>query len=116
MLFCELTRAASQTRPWILPALAALFLLGLFSPERADPDAWWHLATGRYIVTHQRLPVPDPFAYTTSIVPPANAAEASTERFNLTHEWLAQAIWYGIQSLGGFGAIVLWKGRLVATR
>jgi hypothetical protein len=94
-------------------ALTALFLVGLFSTELADPDAWWHLATGRYIVTHRRLPVPDPFAYTTSIVPPANPAEASTERFNLTHEWLAQATWYGIQAVGGFGAVVLWKALLL---
>jgi hypothetical protein len=114
MLFCELTRAASQTRRWILPALAALFLLGLFSTELADPDAWWHLATGRYIVTHHHFPVPDPFAYTTALVPPASAAEASTERFNLTHEWLAQAVWYAIQAAGGFGAVVLWKALLLA--
>src|SRR3954464_9883322 len=106
MLFCELARATSRQPAWMLPALAAvaaLFLLGLFSTELADPDAWWHLAPGRYIVPPHplprapylvpppRLPFPAPFAYTTALVPPANAAEASTERFNLTHEWLAQA-------------------------
>src|SRR5436190_7292459 len=105
MLFCELIRAPSGQPGWILPALAAVFLVGLFSTELADPDSWWHLATGRYIVTHHHLPVPDPFAYTTALVPPANPAEASTEHFNLTHEWLAQAVWYGIQSIGGFGAV-----------
>src|SRR5436190_18359138 len=111
MLFCGLTR---ETPAWILSTLAAIFFLGLFSTELADPDAWWHLATGRYIVTHHRLPVPDPFAYTTALVPPANAAEASTERFNLTHEWLAQAVWCGLQAAGGFGAVVLWKALLLA--
>src|SRR4051794_8496034 len=118
MLFCELARATSRQPAWMLPALAAvaaLFLLGLFSTELADPDAWWHLAMGRYVVTHHRLPVPDPFAYTTAIVPPANAAEGSTARFNLTHEWLAQALWYAIQAAGGFGAVVLWKALLLTS-
>src|SRR5204863_9085901 len=87
---------------------------GLFSTELADPDSWWHLATGRYIVTQHRLPTPDPFAYTTAMVPPANAAEARTERFNLTHEWLAQAVWYAIAAGGGLGAVVLWKALLLA--
>src|SRR5436305_9959879 len=102
-----------KTLPTLL-ALTALFLVGLFSTELADPDAWWHLATGRYIVTRHRLPVPDPFAYTTALTPPANAAEASTERFNLTHEWLAQGVWYGIQAVGGYGTVVLWKALLLA--
>ncbi len=102
-----------MVRGRLLLALTALFLLGLFSTELADPDAWWHLATGRYIVSHRRLPLPDPFAYTTAAVPPANTAEATTARFNLTHEWLAQAVWYGIQAVGGFGAVVLWKAILL---
>jgi hypothetical protein len=79
----------------------------------ADPDSWWHLATGRYIVTHHRLPDPDPFAYTTAIVPPADPGEAQTRRFNLTHEWLAQAAWYGIEAAGGIPAVVLWKAVLL---
>lgn len=99
--------------PPALLALASVFLLGLFSTELADPDAWWHLATGRYIVTQHRLPVPDPFAYTTARTPPANPGEAATRRFNLTHEWLAQAIWYLIEAAGGLGAVVLWKALLL---
>jgi hypothetical protein len=99
---------------WILPALAGLVLLGYFSTELADPDAWWHLATGRYIVTQHRLPDPDPFAYTTALAPPAGPAEAATRRFNLTHEWLAQAVWYMVESAGGLGAVVFWKALLLS--
>jgi hypothetical protein len=97
-----------------LLALTAVFLLGLFSTELADSDAWWHLATGRYIVTQHRLPVPDPFAYTTATAAPAYPDEARTRRFNLTHEWLAQAVWYLIENAGGAGAVVLWKALLLA--
>ena len=96
-----------------LLSLAALFLLGLFSTELADSDAWWHLKTGQYIVTQHRLPYPDPFAYTTALVKPAYAGEAVTQRFNLTHEWLAQAFMYLIEGAGGLGAVVLWKASLL---
>ncbi len=98
----------------LLLALTAIFLLGLFSTELSDSDAWWHLATGRYIVTRHTLPVPDPFAYTTASAAPAYPGEERTRRFNLTHEWLAQAAWYLIYRLGGAGAVVLWKAVLLA--
>jgi hypothetical protein len=108
--------AKPQFPRWLAPSVlvvAAIFLVGLFSTEFADTDAWWHLATGRYIVTQHRLPWPDPFAYTT---PGASAypGEEATRHFNLTHEWLAQAAMYVIYCAGGFGALVLWKALLLA--
>jgi hypothetical protein len=98
----------------ILLALAAIFLLGLFSTEMSDPDSWWNLAAGRYVVTEHRLPVPDPFAYTTAGAAPVYPGEERTRHFNLTHEWLAQAVWYAIWSVGGAAAVVLWKALLMA--
>jgi hypothetical protein len=101
--------------PWLLPVLLALttaLLLGLFSTEISDPDFWWHLKTGQYIVTEHRLPVPDPFAYTTASASPS-PGEAATRHFNLTHEWLAQVVWYLVYRAGGFGAVVLWKALLL---
>jgi hypothetical protein len=109
--------AAAPTPKWFLPilaGLATLFLLGLFSSELADTDSWWHLKTGDYIVHQHRLPYPDPFAYTTAMAKLSYAGEAETQRFNLTHEWLAQAVMYLIESAGGLGAVVLWKALLLA--
>ncbi|MBS1874611.1 MAG: hypothetical protein JSU00_15455 [Acidobacteria bacterium] len=85
-------------------ALAAAALLGLFSTQIADTDFWWHLRTGQFIVEQHRLPVPDPFAFTT----PDGA------RFNLTHEWLAQALMYLVYAAGGFPAIVMTRAALLA--
>jgi len=107
----------SEPPRWLnaaLLALAGLFLLGLFSTELADTDTWWHLASGRYIAEQHRLPVPDPFAYTTAGARDAYAGEAATRRFNLTHEWLAQLAMYGFEAAGGMGAVVLWKALLLA--
>jgi hypothetical protein len=64
-------------------------------------------------VHRHRLPVPDPFAYTTASAAPAYSDEAATRRFNLTHEWLAQAVWYLVYAAGGFPAVVLWKALLL---
>ena len=102
---------------WLVPlllALAALFLTGLFSTEIADTDAWWHLRTGQYIFQTHNLPWPDPFAYTTQLARPSYPGEIETQRFNLTHEWLAQLAMYLAEAAGGLGAVVLWKGLLLA--
>ena len=94
--------------------LTAICLLGLFSQEISDTDFWWHLKTGQYIVETQRLPVPDPFAYTTSISP-AYAGEETVRHFNLTHEWLSQVLMYAVYAIAGFPGIVLTRVLLLAT-
>jgi hypothetical protein len=88
--------------------LAALLLLLWFSPPVSDPDAWWHLKTGQYILQNHRLPVPDPFAYTT-YTGNQYAGEEITRYFNLTHEWLAQVALYGAYAGGGFTGLVLMR-------
>jgi hypothetical protein len=94
--------------------LTAICLLGLFSQEISDTDFWWHLKTGQYIVETHRLPVPDPFAYTTSISP-AYAGEETVRHFNLTHEWLSQVLMYTVYAIAGFPGIVLTRVLLLAT-
>jgi len=94
-------------------ALSAVLLLGIFSPELSNSDTWWHLATGRYLLQHRALPVPDPFAYTTGSAHDAYPGESVVRRFNLTHEWLAQAILYSLYAAGGFGAVVLWRALML---
>src|SRR5271157_1310360 len=100
-------------RPLLL-ALSAVLLVGWFSPEISDPDFWWHLKTGQYILEKHSLPVPDPFAYTTAMARPAYAGEARTRDFNLTHEWLAQALFYLIYRAAGFGGLVLFRAAVLA--
>ena len=106
--------AAPKWLPPTAAALAALFLIGLFSTEMADPDSWWHLKTGQYILERHRLPFPDPFAWTTAGAAPGYPGEEVTRRFNLTHEWLAQVLMYLVWAAGGFGAVVFAKALLLA--
>jgi len=112
--------ASTPNRPqplWLRRAavvLTAICLLGLFSTEIADTDFWWHLKTGEYIIQRHSLPFPDPFAYTTSLNTPALPGENQVRHFNLTHEWLSQAILYLVYFIGGFPAIVLVRAALLA--
>ena len=113
----RLEHAPARSQPrWVLivVGLTALCLLGLFSTEVADTDFWWHLKTGQFIVERHSLPVPDPFAYTTALNPPAYSGEAQVRHFNLTHEWFSQALMYAVYLIGGFPAIILVRAALLA--
>jgi hypothetical protein len=37
-------------------------LVGLVAPAVRDPDIWWHLSTGEWILQHRALPYSDPFS------------------------------------------------------
>jgi hypothetical protein len=60
-----------------------------------DPDFWWHLATGRYMVTHHLIPTHDVFSLT-----------AMSHRW-ITHEWLTELLFYGGWVLGGTRLLIL---------
>ena len=96
---------------WLRPAilvLSAILLMACFSTEVTDSDSFWHLATGKYLVEHHQLPVPDPFSFTTYMGKPL-PGEETVRAFNLTHEWLAQIVMYLAYATGGFGGLVLLR-------
>ena len=101
-------------REKLLLVLAAILLASWFSRPISDPDFWWHLKTGQYLWETHRLPAPDPFAYTTAGAGEAYPGEALTRHFNLTHEWLAQALMYLVWRGAGFGGVVLARALLLA--
>jgi len=97
----------------VLILLAGLLLLGLFSTEIADYDTWWHLKTGEYIAHTHTLPVADPFSYTSNLGKPAYPGEEQVRHFNLTHEWLAQVLLFGIYAIAGAPGLVLFKAAVL---
>jgi len=110
-------KAPAVPRRWLeitAIALGAVCLMGLFTTEIADTDFWWQLKTGQYVVQNRALPLPDPFAYTTSIAAQAHPGEELVRHFNLTHEWASQALMYVAWSIGGFALLVLIRGAMLA--
>ena len=99
-------------RPLIL-ALSAFALMGWFSTEVSDPDTWWLLKSGQYIWQNHKLPVPDPFAYTTYMGKPAFPGEEHMRDFDLTHEWLSEVVFYLVYAAGGFAGLVLFRAALL---
>jgi hypothetical protein len=97
----------------VLIGLAGLILLWLFTREIANPDFWWQLKTGEYIAQTHALPDPDPFAFTTAGAGQAYPGEATVRHFNLTHEWLAQVLFYLVYRVGGFGGVVLARAAIL---
>src|ERR1051326_7496018 len=93
----------------VILVLAAIFLIGAFSRELNDTDTWWHLKTGQYILQQHKLPIPDPFAWTTYLGKASYPGEEITRYFNLTHEWLSQSLLYGSYALGGFTGLILMR-------
>ncbi|RMH00806.1 MAG: hypothetical protein D6706_03100 [Chloroflexi bacterium] len=88
-------------RLFALLLLLALFAMGV--RETLDPDMWWHLRTGEYILQHG-IPRQDVFSFT---VP---------EHEWVTHEWLSQLFMWLVYRVGGFaGLIVVFAGFVVAT-
>src|SRR5580693_5273437 len=76
----------------------AVIFLGLFALAArnvTDPDIWWHLETGQYIVEHRSVPHTDPFSYT-----------RAGERW-VAHEWLTDILLYVLDVTTGFGGMIV---------
>jgi hypothetical protein len=90
----------------LLVLSASIAVLYLMRPI-ADPDFFWHLKTGQWILQHQSLPAIDPF----SLAPPA--ADDLRASFLLTSYWFSQIIYAALYSLGGWWGIALLRVALV---
>src|SRR5580765_1772602 len=90
MKISQLTRA--QTFAGIL----LLGLLAMTARNAVDPDLWWHLRTGQWIMETGHIPRSDPFSFTRAGSP------------WVSHEWLSEVVFYEVWKwAGGAGLIVL---------
>jgi hypothetical protein len=84
-----------------LYAAAAAFAIAVSLPG-GDPDTYWHLASGKWMVEHGQLLRADVFSST------ANGAPYSVG------EWLGELAIYGAYVLGGWAGIALLRATLIA--
>jgi hypothetical protein len=92
-------RSRAIALPALLPLAVGLGLYGLilFAGNRLlnDPDSYWHLVVGRWIVEHRALPIADPFSFT------------MTGAHWIAKEWLSQILYAGAFAIAG------WSGMAV---
>jgi tetratricopeptide (TPR) repeat protein len=84
---------------YLLILMIAAFMVGFF--KIYNYDIWWHMKTGELILA-KGIPRTDPFSFTSYGKP------------WITHEWLAEVLFYIIYSLGGLKLLVFLKGILAA--
>jgi hypothetical protein len=77
-----------------------------------DSDFWWHISTGRYIVTNGSLPDSDPFSYT-SVLEENKNLHPLRENFILKQYWLSQIIFYILYKYTGAAGIILLRASLL---
>jgi len=70
--------------------------------SQPDYDYWWHLASGRYMVSTGRLPVPDVFSYTAS------------GRHWIAHEWLSEVLMFRLHAVFGVAGPLAFFGLCLA--
>jgi len=87
----------------LAPLLVALtaFAVAVARPP-SDPDMFWHLASGRWMVDHRDILRLDQFSSTIDGQPYS------------VGEWLGEVVLYGAYAIGGWGGIVVLRGSLVA--
>lgn len=82
--------------------LAIGFMAKVLVPHFEDPDFYWHIKTGEYLLSSWPLPTSDVFTYTHSGSP------------WVLHEWLAQIVLYLVFSVTGYFGTAVWVAALCA--
>ncbi len=72
-----------------------------------DPDVWWHLKTGHWIVDNMQLPEDDYFSYTTP--KPLSADEVG----GLRTQWLGQVVFALAERAGGVAGVATLRNLLI---
>lgn len=74
-------------------ALFISVLLCLGAPFQIDPDLWWHLKTGQWIL-ERGIPHVDPFSWT------------ALGKSWVTHEWLSEVLLWELYRCGGLAVVM----------
>ena len=72
-------------------------LLAMTARSATDPDLWWHLRTGQWIVETGHVPHTDPFSFT-----------RAGSRW-VCHEWMSEVLFYVIWKIGGPVALIVFS-------
>ncbi len=78
---------------------AVLVLVGAVGLDAlSDPDVWWHIRLGDWIIAHHQIPSGELFAYTALGNP------------LVVHEWLSETLFAAVAAAGGLLLVTLLMG------
>jgi len=86
---------------WALPFIGMAAMLPIIVRRVGDPDYWWHVRTGQWMVQHHAIVRADLYTYTV-------AGQAWTD-----HEYLSQLLFYALSRIGGLVAVSVFFGAVV---
>jgi hypothetical protein len=86
---------AGMSWPLIIGALVYLFVLGVRQVMLSDPDTYWHLAAGRWMIHHGAVFTTDPFSHTMH------------GKSWMAHEWLSEVMFAVAYEAGEWSGIVV---------
>ena len=89
--------SAARFFRYVLLFVLLFGLLAMTARPAADPDLWWHLRTGQWIVETGHIPHTDPFSFT-------RAGHAW-----VSHEWLSEVVFYELWKHGGAAALIVFS-------
>jgi hypothetical protein len=72
-------------------------LLAMTARNAVDPDLWWHLRTGEWIIQTGHIPHADPFSFTRAGSP------------WVAHEWLSEVVFYEIWKFTGAAGLIVFS-------
>lgn len=85
------------SRAWFFGFVLLFGLLAMTARPATDPDLWWHLRTGQWIVETGHVPHSDPYSFTRAGQP------------WVAHEWLLEVLFYELWKHGGFAALIVFS-------
>jgi len=88
--------------PLLVAAASYLLLLLLAGQLLNDPDSYWHLAVGRWIIEHGTVPVTDPLSHT------------MRGAHWIAFEWLSQLAYTGAHALGSWWGVAILAAAAIA--
>ena len=100
----EPPRRAGRTSAWLSDPrrtllAAVLILTGAVGLDAlSDPDVWWHIRLGDWIISHHQIPAGELFAYTAFGNP------------LVAHEWLSEVIFAALAAVGGLMLVTALMG------
>jgi len=87
----------SATKRGYFAAILFFGLLAMTARTAVDPDLWWHLRTGEWILEHHAVPHSDSFSFT--------RADAQW----VSHEWLSEVTFFALWKSGGPAALIIFS-------